>query len=133
MDDKYICHPSPSNSQHGLNLSYCSMPLLAAPTAGPQQLMGSDITPRSITITWDPPPLNMTNGMIRSYIVRYFPSRNASEEPNDEQSIPGNMTSFMIADLDPFISYTFEVLAVTVDSGPSASITIMTEEAGKHA
>ena len=53
-------------------------------------------------------------------------------EPSTDESVPGNETSLMVTGLNPFANYTFEVLAVTVGLGPSASITVQTEQAGKY-
>ena len=111
------------------NLSYCF--ILTAPTAAPQILAEMVITAATnITITWVPPPLEETNGIIRSYTVTYFPSSNISAPPTEE-SVSGNETSFTAIGLEPFTNYTFEVAAVTVGPGPFDSIIVQTDEAGE--
>ena len=74
--------------------------------------------------------MDETNGMIRSYVVTYFPTSNSSA-PTVEESVLGNVTSFNASGLDPFTNYTFEVVAVTVGPGPPDSIVVQTAEAGE--
>ena len=70
------------------------------------------------------------NGIIRSYAITYFLTSNASA-PRTEKSVLGNETSFIASDLEPFMNYTFEVVAVTISPGPPDSIVVQTEEAGE--
>ena len=110
---------------HAINLY-----LYAAPTAEPQFLMATTVTARNVTIMWDPPPMEQRNGIIRSYTIRYYPDSSEPEQPNEE-SVLGNLTSFSVDGLIPYTNYTFEVMAVTIDPGPPASIVVETDEAGK--
>ena len=103
---------------------------ITAPTAAPQ-LAAIDVTATSITITWAPPPTEETNGIIRSYTVRYFPTSDVSAPPVEE-SLLANETSFTASDLEPFTNYTFMVEAVTISPGPPDSIDIQTDEAGEN-
>ena len=73
--------------------------------------------------------MDETNGMIRSYVVTYFPTNNSSAQT--EESVLGSVTSFNASGLDPFTNYTFEVVAVTISPGPPDSIVIQTAEAGE--
>ena len=105
-------------------------PLLTAPTAAPQLLDDMFVVAAtSVTITWNPPPLDEINGMIRSYVVTYFPTSNSLALI--KESVLGSVTSFNASGLDPFTNYTFEVVAVTVGPGPPDSIVIQTAEAGE--
>ena len=88
------------------------------------------IAATNITIIWDPPPTEETNGIIRSYTVTYFPSSSVSAS-RTVQSVLGNETSFTAIGLEPFTNYTFKVVAVTVGPGPSDSIIVQTDEAGE--
>ena len=76
--------------------------------------------------------MSQTNGIIRSYVVSYFPTGDPTLEPNGMEVLSADTTSFTLAaGLSPFTNYTFEVLAVTVDQGPSARRTVKTSQAGE--
>ena len=110
-------------------MRYCFT--LTAPTAAPQILADmAIIAATNITITWDPPPVEEINGIIRSYTVTYSPLTSVSAPPTGE-SVLGNETSFTASGLEPFTNYTFEVAAVTISQGPSDSIIVQTDEAGE--
>lgn len=107
--------------------------LIAAPSATVQQLTASVINARNITITWDPPPEDMVNGILRSYVISYFPTLSPNAPPTaEEESLPGNETSFTVDGLRPFTNYTFSVVAVTVGPGPPADVVVETEQAGRN-
>ena len=105
--------------------------LFTAPTAEPQLLMASIVTARTVTIVWNPPPLDETNGIIRSYTIHYHYDCSVSEQPIEE-SVQGNVTSFKAVGLIPYTNYTFEVLAVTINPGPPASIVVETKQDGNY-
>ena len=97
--------------------------LFTAPSSAPVDLAAAIVSSTSVTLSWDPPPENETNGIIASYIVRY------SDGPGS-LDVPGTNTSITIGNLTPFTEYTFNVLAVTVAEGPAASVMTTTSEDG---
>ena len=103
---------------------------LSAPTAAPQLLTGMAVNASQITVTWQPPPMEERNGIIRSYTITYLPTSNTFALPIVE-SVQGNLTSFTASDLEPFTNYTFKVMAVTISPGPASSVVVQTNEAGK--
>ena len=78
-------------------------------------MLSSNITSDSLTLTWDPPPNNLQNGVIRHYVV-------VALELNTgiNTTYMASHTTLSIGDLHPFYLYEFRVFAVTVEVGPSS-------------
>ena len=68
-----------------------------------------------MVLTWDPPPYEMQNGLIRHYNVEI-----AEVETDSVINLSTNVTNITVNDLLPFYNYTCTVAAVTVDVGPSS-------------
>ena len=101
-----------------------------APEAPPVFISATTVSTTNITVTWEPPPLNMTNGIIDSYQIRYGRfNRTAMDIFRDINSITieGNTTlEFNIGGLQEFIEYGFQVRAVTVAPGPYTGFAVNT-------
>ena len=79
-------------------------------------MASSSITSNSLVLTWDPPPHSVQNGIARHYIVEVLELNTGSNLNFTVQS----RTSLSVGDLHPYYTYQFNVIAVTIDSGPSS-------------
>ena len=97
------------------------------PTAAPINPNGSSPSSNSIRLSWNPPPFEHRNGMIRSYIV------NLTElETNISSTYTSLGTTLTINSLHPYYRYQFTIVAVTIGSGPpTAAFIVQTQEDGK--
>ena len=96
------------------------------PSNSPEHLGGVPVSPTSIHLTWDPPPLEHHNGEIDGYLV------NVTEIATGHfaQHI-SNQTQITIENLHPFYAYHCQVTAVTVGEGPYTDVVIVvTDESG---
>ena len=104
------------------NILYTSAPL-APPTA----LIVTNVTSRSVSLSWEPPQVDLHNGVIRHYQIM------VSETDTGITSIHRTTanTAFILGMLHPYYSYVFRVQAVTVTAGPfSSPITTVTLQDG---
>ena len=86
---------------------------LSAPTSPPTNLTVEEFTSDSISLSWNPPPFEEQNGLIRQYFVTI--TRNDTGMSFQQTS---NATATTILGLHPFSTYTIAVAAETVDVGP---------------
>lgn len=103
---------------------------MTEPTAAPQNISFALRNASSITLSWNPPPFEHQNGLIRSYsiIVTHISS-------GFQQQITTNSgaTNYTVGGLQPFMNYTFSLAAETVGLGPySLTVTIGTVEGGRY-
>ena len=96
------------------------------PDAPPQSLNGSAINSTSLFLSWELPPSEQQNGIIRRYLV------NVSEvETGNGMELSTTDTNIVVSDLHPFYHYNCNVSAVTIGAGPyTLPITIQTLQAG---
>ena len=80
-------------------------------------------------MAWSPPLINMTNGIIRHYII------NVSEVGTSNfylYNSSANITNITIDSLHPNYTYVVYIAAVTVDIGPFAEgDSVQTEQDGE--
>ena len=96
------------------------------PDAPPQNLNGSTVNSTSLFLSWELPPSEQQNGIIRQYLV------NVSElETGSGIELSTTDTNIIVSDLHPFYHYECNVSAVTIGAGPyTLPITIQTLQAG---
>ena len=90
--------------------------------------MGTAYTSRSITFTWDPPPLDQQNGIIIEYFINITVANNGEtfQEATTERSLS-------IYTLRPFTTY-FCIIAASTSAGigPYSTVfTLQTPQDGK--
>lgn len=98
----------------------------SAPSDPPQNVSGVPTSPRSISLTWQPP--SIPNGVIREYRI-------SITEQDNSQSRQLTTTSLghQITELHPYYTYSIRVAAVTVAEGPnSIAIQIQTYQDGNY-
>ena len=99
-------------------------PLHTVPSAPVQSLSGVNSSSTSLTISWQPPPADDQNGIIRAYNVSYgLPAQESSSYTTE--STPNEMIE--LTGLEKFTEYLVIVNAFTVGPGPSASVTVRTD------
>ena len=102
--------------------------IYAAPSSKPLSLIATNITSRSITLQWKPPPEEYCNGIIRSYVVVCH----EKDSNGTIKELSSKTVELTVNELHPFLIYGCKVAAVTVSQGPySDTIYIPTLEDGK--
>ena len=96
----------------------------SAPSAPPGILGVINVTSSSIHLSWDPPPIDTWNGVIRHYTVIVF------VEGSFLKTERASGTTLLLQDLHPFYSYHFTVCAVTVALGPCSTFDATTSSDG---
>lgn len=100
--------------------------MLTVPTAPPASVNVTSVNPYVISLQWQPPPPVHQNGMIQYYIVDVSETNTGrfwtfySVDP-----------SLLVSALHPYYMYECDIAAITTGTGPFASVTIQTNEAGK--
>lgn len=82
-----------------------------APTAPPQQVRAESNGPRSIQVTWLPPPREHQNGLITGYRIRYKTKRKG-RGGNNVLTVDGNAGSHIIDGLEGGSHYTVRIAAI---------------------
>jgi len=96
------------------------------PDAPPQSLTGSALNATSLYLSWDPPPSEQKNGIIRQYLVNI-----TETETGDEIRLSTTDMSITVLGLHPFYHYECNVSAVTIGAGPYTSpLTLRTLQSG---
>ena len=101
--------------------------LISAPSSPPGKVTSGIITSTSITLAWQPPPLESQNGIIRSYEIVLVETETSTTSVYNTTE-----TTIVISSLHPYYIYECRVAAVTDATGPfSDSLSIQTLPAGK--
>ena len=99
---------------------------LAEPSVPPQTLQGVAINSTTISLSWEPPPPEQWNGILREYLIRV-----TEVEGGHTLQFSTPNTTFVVSSLHPFYTYLCSVSAVTVEPGPfSSEVPVTTHEAG---
>ena len=101
--------------------------LIIAPDGNPSNFTGMALNSTHIYLSWDPPPANQVNGIIRGYQL------NVTEAATSQVfQYVINATQITIGPLHPFYIYHCSVVAFTVQTGLNTSFfTILTAEDSK--
>ena len=76
-------------------------------------LIVSDVESRSLQLSWEAPPTEVVNGIIRKYLVNL-----TALDSGAERIVESFATSLEINNLHPYTRYTISVSAFTVRKGP---------------
>ena len=102
--------------------------LCTAPSSSPGNFVAMPTDPRSVVLTWDPPPPEDRNGPIVGYVI------NVTVIATGEMfQLTSSTNTLSVASLKPFTRYVCIIAARTqVGLGPfSTTVTVMTPEDGK--
>ena len=98
-----------------------------APSGPPVYFQARELDSRSIYMEWDPPLLDMQNGIIRKYAVTIV------DVIGREKTIITVETHVSISGLKPYSTYFCTVAARTIETGPSTAVlSVQTPQDGKH-
>ena len=106
-----------------------SFTICTAPGSEPSNITGTALNSTHIYLTWDPPPPEDINGVIREYRIIVTEGETGlllqyTTNPDTRELVVGP--------LHPYYTYHCTVGAYTVEVGPyTAIITVQTDEAGK--
>ena len=104
--------------------------LFLAPSSPPSNLTLIEKGSSYVLLQWQPPPEQSQNGLIRYYIVALLEGNSSEITKNHTSSY--SQPSINIGSLQPGVTYTCVVSAVTVSAGPfSEPISFTTEPSGK--
>ena len=99
----------------------------SAPSSSPEKVTSGTVTSTSIILSWQPPPLESQNGIIRSYEIILV-----ELETGTTFLYNTTETTITISSLHPYYVYEYRVAAVTVATGPfSDPLSVQTLPAGK--
>ena len=106
-----------------------SFTICTAPGSEPSNITGTALNSTHIYLTWDPPPPEDINGVIREYRI------NVTEGETGlllQYTTNPDTRELVVGPLHPYYTYHCTVGAYTVETGPyTAIITVRTDEAGK--
>lgn len=101
---------------------------ISAPGSHPTNSTGTALNASHILLTWQPPPKNLTHGVIREYRI------NITEDVTGRVlhfAVSNNTRELIIGDLHPYYVYHCTIVAFTVEAGPYTDmIAVETKEAG---
>ena len=103
------------------------MLLSTEPLSAPEFLDITSANSVSFSISWLPPPIEETNGIIREYSIIL-----TELDTGNEVDLRTNETEYFFADLHPYYTYRSSVAASTVGLGPYTDpLTVQLDEEGE--
>ena len=96
----------------------------SAPSAGVQGLIGVNSSSTSLSISWQPPPIDDRNGVIRAYNISYGLTM---QDRSDYVSESRTEMMTELRGLEKFTVYVVVVSAFTVADGPEEMVTVRTD------
>ena len=100
----------------------------AAPSSSPIAIFPVLVTETSYTLTWQPPPFEDSNGIIRQYVIQVL-----EVDTGRLFTQTTNVTEITLEGLHPFYSYNTQISAETIALGPfSSPITVQLNEYGNQ-
>ena len=105
-------------------IAYVYNSLPAAPSAAVLGLSGVNSSSTSLTISWQPPPPDDQNGVIRRYDISYGIS---TEDASTYSTTSAMGTMIELTGLAKFTVYNVTVRAFTIAAGPPASVEVSTD------
>ncbi|XP_019857191.1 PREDICTED: uncharacterized protein LOC100638611 isoform X14 [Amphimedon queenslandica] len=124
-NNTYRCHVAAATTYIGQVSEYVFVNTEEdVPTAAPLSVLPIAIDSTMISISWSPPNINTTNGVIRYYKVSIINIATGSE-----QTLTTANSHLTILMLTPFTAYSVRVAAFTIGTGPySRPINVTTAE-----
>ena len=87
------------------------------PSAPPREVQARTLSSSSVVLTWELPPEDQLNGVLRGYLV------NVTEaETGHQYQISVNSMTYTLEGLHPFYRYSFIVAAITIEPGPFSEV-----------
>ncbi len=115
---------------HGL-LVYKPLCPTSAPDSAPEGLVIVSFNASTLGATWERPPDQTINGMLRHYIIEYCKVDEMPESECKVANVSGDTTRILLTDLEEQQAYNVSVAAYTIGPGPFASV-VTTAGQPKH-
>lgn len=97
-----------------------------APGGPPESVSAQPLDPTSLVISWEPPQLELRNGMIQQYTIRI-----TEVETGAVTTLYTEATTVNVSSLHPYYTYSCTVAAETIALGPfSYPVQIQLPESG---
>jgi len=101
-----------------------------APSSPPTMVELTTVTAYKINMTWEPPPNDALNGILRNFIIEW---RTSGGSNNSSIRLNSDEHSYMLTNLKPFTKYEVRIAAITSARGPFSNWSaVRTAEAGKN-
>lgn len=100
-----------------------------APSSPPVGIYTEAVSAVAIAISWEPPPFDVRNGIIRQYSILVSSD---TAWVNYTQVWLSNNTEFTVTDLAPYVTYHIKIKAHTILPGPYSTVySVTTLESGE--
>ena len=125
-----------SHHSHSYKL-YCTLSFLyvhpsTVPGGPPENFTVDVVSSTQIQLTWQPPPQEIQNGLVRLFIVSVSEIQTNTTYSYTLRSQPSEDLTWQLESLHPFYEYVCSVAAVTIGPGPDTSpLRVKTFEDGK--
>lgn len=102
------------------------------PSGPPQDVNCYSSSSTNILVSWQPPPIELQNGIITQYTIQYAATEGEDTLPHHISGIPPETSQYLLENLDKWTEYRVTVTAHTdVGAGPeSLPEFVRTEEDG---
>lgn len=102
------------------------------PSGPPQEVKCYSSSSTNILVSWQPPPVELQNGIITQYTIQYAATEGEDNTAHQISSIPPESTEYLLENLEKWTEYQVTVTAHTdVGAGPeSLPQLVRTEEDG---
>ena len=94
----------------------------AAPSASPLGVLLTPSSPRDLSVSWQAPPTNTQNGVLRYYIVKVLEVATGTVTLLNTSD---NSVQYTVQTLHPYYVYDVRVAAGTIGLGPYSSADII--------
>ena len=100
------------------------MTLSSVPSAGVQELRGVNSSSTSLIISWQPPPRDDQNGIIRAYNISYGLT---TQRRAEYMNLSTAELMIELTSLEKFTVYVVVVSPYTIDTGPEEDVMVQTD------
>ena len=102
----------------------------SAPSEAPQNISAKIMGPASIVLSWQPPPVDQINGVLRNFHITVQSTTDFTMQHDD--LVDHETIEHSLVGLHPNYQYICNVSATTIEEGPPAYIQIQMPEDGEH-
>ena len=111
-------------SYNSASFDLCSFHHNAVPGGPPQNIILMDTDPAMLSVTYSSPLLQLHNGDLTGYIIRYT---RVDTDESEMIMVNGDLatTKVVISRLVPFVNYSVEVAAININGTGPFSVTVI--------
>ena len=104
--------------------TYTHAHCITVPSAAPYNIMATEVTTRTLTLTWTAPDESQWNGIISHYVIDVL--------QHAVYNTSSDSTRYTVTGLKPYTTYEITVAVFTIAAGPSNHIIVTTEEDSEY-